>query len=315
MSKEFKVGLFTFVSGIILYFGINFLKGVDFFSPSSKYYAVYNRIDGLNISNPVIINGYSVGRVNNIKILQKRNNKILVELMVHNDVILGKGTKATLVNSDIMGSKAIVLSTGDIAHPLESGDTLSADIDKGLEAILERAKPLTDNIGVTISRMNEILLEMEGAGLEITETLRTLKKTLVSVDKLVIDTNEGVKVTLNNTNTLLTNVNDKVSKLDPLLANANGILDNVNKLEIEKTVNELNGTLTEINTLVAGLNAGEGSLGKMMKDDSLYTLLNRTLTDLDILLVNFNNNPKHFLGPLGKSSKKIQKDRAKQSTN
>ena len=311
MSKEFKVGLFTVISGAILYFGFNFLKGVDFFSSSNKYYAIYRNVDGLNVSNPVIINGFSVGRVNNIRILQRRNNHILVELSVKDDVILGEGTTATLMNSDFLGSKAILLTIGDINKPLNNGDTLKGDIDKGLEAILERAQPLTDDIGVTISRLNEILLGMEGAGEEIKETLQTLKITLKSVNGLVYTTNAKLSSTFDTTNKLLVNLDDKVTKLDPLLTNANGTLDKVNKLEIEKTIQELNGSLTSFNALVSGINAGEGSMGKIMKDDSLYRNLNQALVDLDILLVNFNNHPKHFLGPLGKSRKKIEKDRKK----
>ena len=80
MSKEFKVGLLTIISGTILYLGFNFLKGKDFFSKTNKYYTIYANIDGLNVSNPVIVNGFSVGRVSAIRIMQELDNKVLVEL-------------------------------------------------------------------------------------------------------------------------------------------------------------------------------------------------------------------------------------------
>ncbi|WP_162555615.1 MlaD family protein [Reichenbachiella versicolor] len=313
MSKEFKVGLFTVISGAILFFGFNFLKGKDFLDPSNKYYAIYDHIDGLNVSNPVIINGFSVGRVNNIRILQNQNNKILVEISVKDDVVLGKSTKAHLRNSDFMGSKEILLEIGDITQPLENGDTLDSEIDKGLAAVIERAQPLTDDIGVTISRLNEILLGMEGAGEEIVETLQTLKTTLKNANSMIYSTNKGMTKTLNSTNILLANINDKVNKLDPILTNADSTLQKVNTLDLEKSFNELNNSLGEISVLMAGINAGEGTMGKLMKDDSLYNSLNQAMIDLDILLVNFNSNPKHFLAPLGKSSRKIEKDRAKQA--
>ncbi|MEP4093814.1 MlaD family protein, partial [Reichenbachiella sp.] len=86
MSKEVKVGLFAIISGAILYLGFNYLKGKVFFSPTNKYYVLYQNIDGLNVSNPVIVNGYAVGRVSTIGILQERDNQIIVELDVDENV-------------------------------------------------------------------------------------------------------------------------------------------------------------------------------------------------------------------------------------
>ena len=312
MSKEFKVGLFAIISGAILYFGFNYLKGIDFFSTSQKFYALYNNIDGLNVSNPVIVNGFAVGRVSEIKILQNKKNKVLVELDVNGDLIIGEGTSATLMNSDFLGSKAILLEIGDVDKPLENGDTLKSAVDKGLAAILERAQPLTDDIGVTISRLNEILLGMEGAGEEIKGTLQALKKTTENANLLIYESRSKMDKTMGNVNKLLINVNSKVNDIKPLIANANATLDKVNTLELDSAVNSLNTTLSEMNTLLADLNAGEGSMGKILKEDTLYMNLNQMLLDLDKLLIHFDENPKHFMGPLGKSKKKIEKDRAKE---
>ena len=94
ISKELKVGILAIVSMVILYMGFNFLKGIDFFSRSSVFYAVYDNIDGLTVSNPVIINGFTVGRVNGIRILHEKSNRILVELNVDSDIKVSKGTEA-----------------------------------------------------------------------------------------------------------------------------------------------------------------------------------------------------------------------------
>ena len=314
MSKEFKVGLFAIISGAIFYFGFNYLKGIDFFSTSNKYYALYNNIDGLNVSNPVIVNGYAVGKVSEIKILQNRGNKVLVELDVKGDLVIGEGTSATLYNSDFLGSKAILLEIGDVNKPLENGDTIKSDVDKGLAAILERAQPLTDDIGVTISRMNEILLGMEGAGEEIKGTLQALKVTTENANTLITLSKRNMATTFANINELLVNINGKVSSIEPLIANANKTLETVNELELDSAVNSLNASLNEMNTLLADLNAGEGSMGKILKEDTLYMNLNQMILDLDKLLIHFDENPNHFLGPLGKSKKKIEKDRAKEAS-
>ena len=99
MSKEFKVGLIALVTGALLYYGFNYLKGVDFFSPTNKYYVIYETVDGLNRSNPVIINGLTVGRVSRIRLLQNGENLIMVELDIDETIILGDSTVASLTNT------------------------------------------------------------------------------------------------------------------------------------------------------------------------------------------------------------------------
>ncbi|WP_422359329.1 MlaD family protein [Reichenbachiella sp.] len=311
MSKEVKVGLFAIISSAILYLGFNYLKGKDFFSPTNKYYVLYKNIDGLNVSNPVIVNGYAVGRVSSIGILQERDNKIIVELDVDENVVLGDSTVAQLTNSDFLGSKAILLQIGDLSKPLESGDTLRSDIDKGLAALFESAEPITSNLTVTIRRINEILLGMEGAGEDIKAVLQSLNTTLKGVNLFVRQNNQNLKQTLTGVNTLLANVNTKVDMLEPILLNADSTISMVNDLPLDSTLNSLNGTLAELTLLLDDINAGNGTVGKILKEDSLYNNLNKTIQDLDQLLIHFDQNPKHFLGPLGKSRKKIEKDRAK----
>ncbi|MEP2023092.1 MAG: MlaD family protein [Reichenbachiella sp.] len=314
MSKEFKVGLFAIISGAILYLGFNYLKGKDFFSPTNKYYVLYKNIDGLNVSNPVIINGYAVGRVSSIGILQQKNNRIIVELDVDERVVLGDSTVAQLTNSDFLGSKAILLQIGDLSRPLKSGDTLKSDIDKGLAALFESAEPITSNLTVTIRRINEILLGMEGAGEDIKDVLKSLNTTLKGVNQFVRQNNANLKVTMTGVNTLLANVNDKVDMLEPVLANADSTLNMVQHLPIDSAINALNGTLAELTLIMEDINAGKGTVGKILKEDSLYNNLNQTILDLDQLLIHFDENPKHFMAPLGKSKKKIEKARAKAAT-
>ncbi|MEQ8535052.1 MAG: MlaD family protein [Imperialibacter sp.] len=175
-SKEFKVGLFTIVSGALLYYGFNFLKGTDFFSNTSKYYALYETIDGLKVANSVIVNGYSVGRISRIRILQDRDNQVLVEMTIDEDIILTDSTRAKLYNVDFLGSKAIELSIDDVGMPIEDGDTLISEIDKGITDFLkESAAPVADNLGITIRRINEILLGLQGSGEKINSTIGELQ--------------------------------------------------------------------------------------------------------------------------------------------
>ncbi len=103
MSKEFKVGLLTIISCFILYFGFNFLKGKNVFTSKQHYYVIYDNVGGLQNSNPVMVNGLTVGRVQGITILQDNGNKMLVEIEVNPQVKVGESSKAVLKDAGVIG--------------------------------------------------------------------------------------------------------------------------------------------------------------------------------------------------------------------
>ena len=313
MSKEVKVGLIGVIGLVFFYLGSNFLKGIDFFSPVSRYYAVYENVDGLIVANPIIVNGYSVGRVSDIRILQDRDNKILVSMDIDKDLIIGINSKATLSSNDFLGSKAIVLSIGDINSPINEGDTIMSEIAGGLSELLEKATPITDNLGVTISRLNDILASLRGSGDMITTTLDNLNNVLTNTNDLIDDNEETITTTLENLNSLTDDLSKKLSDIDPIIKGANDMISNLNMVDFENTFNQIDILLTSMNGVFDDIESGEGgTLSLLLSDDSLYNNLNKTAFDLDKLLQHINENPKHFFAPLGKSRKKIERDLRKQ---
>ena len=313
MSKEVKVGLIGVIGLVFFYLGSNFLKGIDFFSPVSRYYAVYENVDGLIVANPIIVNGYSVGRVSDIRILQDRDNKILVSMDIDKDLIIGINSKATLSSNDFLGSKAIVLSIGDINSPINEGDTIMSEIAGGLSELLEKATPITDNLGVTISRLNDILASLRGSGDMITTTLDNLNNVLTNTNDLIDNNEETITTTLENLNSLTDALSKKLSDIDPIIKGANDMISNLNMVDFENTFNQIDILLTSMNGVFDDIESGEGgTLSLLLYDDSLYNNLNKTAFDLDKLLQHINENPKHFFAPLGKSRKKIERDLRKQ---
>ena len=314
MSKEVKVGLIGVIGLVFFYLGSNFLKGIDFFSPVSRYYAVYENVDGLIVANPIIVNGYSVGRVSDIRILQNRDNKILVSMDIDKDLIIGINSKATLSSNDFLGSKAIVLSIGDINSPINEGDTIMSEIAGGLSELLEKATPITDNLGVTISRLNDILASLRGSGDMITKTLDNLNNVLTNTNDLIDNNEETITTTLENLNSLTDDLSKKLSDIDPIIKGANDMISNLNMVDFENTFNQIDILLTSMNGVFDDIESGEGgTLSLLLSDDSLYNNLNKTAFDLDKLLQHINENPKHLFAPLGKSRKKIERDLRKQA--
>ena len=313
MNKEIKVGLIGIIGLVLFYLGSNFLKGIDFFSPINRYYALYENVDGLIVANPVIVNGYSVGRVSEIRILQERENKILVSMDIDKDLIIGRSSKATLSSNDFLGSKAIVLSIGDINSPISEGDTIMSEIAGGLSELLEKATPITDNLGVTISRLNDILASLRGSGDMITTTLDNLNNVLTNTNNLIDSNEETISSTLENLNNLTDDLSDKLNDIDPIIKGANDMISNLSSVDFENTFNQIDILLSSANGIFDDIESGDGgTLSLLLSDDSLYNNLNKTAFDLDKLLQHINENPKHFFAPLGKSRKKIERDLRKQ---
>tara|TARA_B100002051_G_scaffold257420_1_gene274808 strand:- start:433 stop:1383 length:951 start_codon:yes stop_codon:yes gene_type:complete len=313
MNKEVKVGIIGVIGLVFFYLGSNFLKGIDFFSPINRYYALYENVDGLIVANPIIVNGFTVGRVSDIKILQNRENKILVSMDIDEGLVIGSNSKATLSSNDFLGSKAIVLTIGDITNPIDEGDTINSEIAGGLSELLEKATPITDNLGVTISRLNDILSSLRGSGDMITNTLGNLNDVLTNTNDLIDNNEETLTNTLSNLNNLTEDLSQKLKDIDPIIEGANNMISNFNKVDFESTFNQIDILLSSVNGVFDNLESGEGgTLSLLLSDDSLYNNLNKTAFDLDKLLKHINENPKHFFAPLGKSRKKIERDLRKQ---
>ena len=307
------MGIMGIVSLGLLYFGFYYLKGVDFFSRSTTYYALYDKIEGLTNSNPVIINGLSVGRVGDIRILQNQGNKILVEFSVGSEIRLGRGTVCKLVNLDFLGSKAIELLLVD--QPTEfhvSRDTLISSIDPGLaEFLKENALPVADNLGSTITRINVILEEVIRNGEKFTSILNSFRGIAETLDRELPGLSANLNQTLEGLTKNSQDLSDLSSGLQPLISKADQFADTLNTLELRLMVEQLNLTLENLNANLALMKEGQGTVGKLMHDDSLYVYLSATARDLDRLLVDFRERPGRYVqfSVFGKKDKSDKKEK------
>lgn len=307
-NKELLVGVFSVVVLTLLYFGFNFLKGIDFFSSTKNYYAKYDNVLQLTVSNPVLVNGFAVGRVSSIKLLPSHKNPVLVELEIDSDVKLGKGAKATL-STDLLGSKTILLDLGDQSKPINDQDTIQAEIAKGmLDMISETADPVVDNLQSTLRKMNGLMDKLTGGMDELTGLFKKLQETPGKVNNTI--DKAGVKMDELTTSfkSITEKINTTLTELDPTLKNFKVVSDSLKQIELNKTLQKTQETLASLTEVMAKLKKGDNTASKLMTDDELYVNLNKMLKSIDSLANHFNTHPKHFLSPLGKSSKKIARD-------
>ncbi|HPI80052.1 MAG: MlaD family protein [Cyclobacteriaceae bacterium] len=311
MNKEVKVGLFVTIALALLYFGFNYLKGIDFLSSTNKFYAIYDNVDQLAVSNPVLVNGYAVGRVSNIRIVQGKENKVLVELEIDSDIIVGDSATAIL-NSDFLGSKSILLNIGNKLKPLNPGDTILAEAARGIfDVFTETAEPVANNVQTTLRKLNTVLDNLASNSARLDTLFMKLTYTPGLVNRALITTDDKMKELSASFKLTSDNLSIALRDLRPVIGNFKAFSDTLKQMELNKTVAKTQQTLDNLNRALSKLNNDDNTVSKLLKDDSLYLNLNRLLLNLDTLAIHFDNNPKHFLAPLGKSKKRIERDRRK----
>ncbi|MBA4054249.1 MAG: MCE family protein [Marivirga sp.] len=307
LSKEFKVGLFMVVTITLLYFGFNFLKGIDFFSTSNKYYVVYKNVDKLTESNQVFLNGYAVGRVSNIQIEQLKN-RVVVELDINSDIILTDSSIAML-NGELLGGRFIQLDVTPGGNRLKNKDTLRSEVAKG---VMDFAEPVAAQLQTTMRNLNLVLVSLASNSKQLDTMFSGLQSTPGLLNRTLSTANSNIGELGTTFKSVAGNLNASLDELKPTLSNFKTLSDSLKMIQLNGTLNKAQKSLTSLNETLARLNSGDNTASKLMTEDSLYVNLNRLLFSVDSLAKHFNKNPKHFLSPLGKSQKKIERDLKKQ---
>jgi len=311
-SKEFKVGLFSAITLVLLYYGFDFLKGRDFFEKTNKYYAIYDNVDELTKSSQVLVNGFAVGRVSNIRILQEKQNKVLVELEIDSDIQLGDSTRAIL-NSDFLGTKSILLDIGRITIPAQPRDTIRAELAKGVfDQLTETAEPVADNLQTTIRKLNAVLDNLANNSQELDSLFRNFQRTPVLLNNALVTSNEKIGEVSASLKVTTESLDQALAELKPTLRNLRVFSDSLKRIQLNKTMLKTQKAIEDFSAIVAKLSAGDNTASKLLTEDSLYVNLNKLLISVDSLARHFDSAPRDFLKPLGKSQKKLEKERGKQ---
>jgi len=296
LTKEAKIGLLAVIALTILYFGFNYLKGADVFSRSNKFYAVYDNIDGLTTSNSVVINGLAVGRVERIELLQDQANKLLVTIDVRKDIVVRRGTKAVLADAGLLGGKQIVLAVSTTGDVLEKGDTLLTAKDGGVTAQLQQQlPPVLKSADSLMMNLNRVVKQLDQTGAVLNQTLASAQVATGSLTQTIGENRQSLRSLLANLNRLSANVVETERQLKPILAKANTFTDSLNALQLGRTLAVANQTVAQLQQMLAAVNRGEGTLGKLKSDEKLYANLNNTAASLDRLLTDLREHPKRYV--------------------
>lgn len=287
LTKEIKIALVAIVGILVMYFGINFLKGMNLFSTNNTYFITFDDIQGLGASTPIYADGYKVGTVDGLEYDYKENGPIKVKVDIIKDLRIPQGSKAEIVK-DLMGNLQVnLLLANNPRERVEPGGIIPGAVNGGmmdkaasLVPVVEKMLPKLDSI---LTSVNALLADPAlAASLHNVETITS---------NLTVSTRE--------LNTLMAGLNKQVPGM---IGKANGVLDNTNRLtanlaslDVQGTLNKVNQTLESAHQFTEKLNSNQGSLGLLMNDTKLYDNLTSTMSHADSLVIDLKAHPKRYV--------------------
>ncbi|KHJ38392.1 virulence factor Mce family protein [Pedobacter glucosidilyticus] len=302
ISNETKVGILAAFAIAIFIIGYNFLKGNDIFSSENEFYAKYDKVEGLAISKPVLVNGYQIGRVSDLTLLE--NGQILAQFKIDPKYAIPKNTIARLESTDLLGSKAVVFDLGSSMTYALDGDTLNANVQQN---ILEQVEPVQKKAQMLISRMDSILTSVNQilnptfqeninrSFNSIARTLETLESTSKTVDGMVGVQSKRIDNILANAESISANLKNNNQQITNIITNFNTMSDQLAKANFKQTLDNADKAVADLQAVMNKVNSGKGSAGLLLNDEQLYNNLNNAAQNLDKLMLDLRANPKRYV--------------------
>jgi phospholipid/cholesterol/gamma-HCH transport system substrate-binding protein len=294
LTKEIKAALFVLLGVFLFLIGFNFLNGTSLFKSEKNLYAIYDQVEGLQSGTTVTVNGLSVGKVSSIDFLPN-SNRILVKFTVRNDLNFSKNSIAEIYESGLIGGKSIaIIPVLDRNRMLVSGDTLVSRTKPGLTDVVgseiaplqKKLEQILINVDTLVSSLNTVLDDKAQQGLnkalsEVSVTVSNLNSISNSLSKILVSQESNINQTINN--------------FSEASANINQISDSLSKTDLKALVSEIENTATTLNSIFKSIDSGEGTLGKLMKDDGLYNNLEASTKEVKLLIKDLKEHPKRYV--------------------
>ena len=293
-SKEIKAVLII-LSGIFLFLlGYNFLNSTSLFKKENTLFALYENVEGLQVGTKVTVNGLSVGKVAKIDFLSG-TNKILVSFTIRNDVVFSKNSVAELYEAGLIGGKSIAI------HPVydnylkfKSGDTLKSSVKPGLtDVVNQQIAPLQQKLEKVLSNADSLfsgvnnVLNTRGKN-NLSTTLENLSSAVKNSDEFISRLNSISK----NQNK---NINRTIENLSMITESLNKISDSLSKSSLKQTIYNFEKLSSNFNQVLKEIQNGNGTINKLIYQDSLYQNLKNSSKAIEILLKDLKSNPKRYV--------------------
>ncbi|MCO4293725.1 MlaD family protein [Solitalea sp. MAHUQ-68] len=298
IANETKIGILTALAITCLILGYNYLRGNDVFSSTRKFYVIYDRVDGLTISRPVLVNGFQIGRVARLDL--QPDHKIKARLDISSDLEIPKNSIAEIQSPDLLSGKAIVLKLGNSSEMATEGFVFSSSIEA---SIMESLNPLKDKAASALVRLDSVLTGVNNIlspafQSSVQSSFKSVEATMKNIENTSTKfgtSADRLNAIMANVESITQNLEDNNDKINSALANIDNITDQVAKGNLQETLLNTSKTMAAVNAVMTKIQKGEGSIGLLLNDDQLYNNLTKTSADLDKLMVDFRLNPKRYV--------------------
>lgn len=301
ISHEVKVGAVALITIIAFILMFEFLKGTALFTSTDTYHIVYDNIAGLTESNPVEINGYQAGVVQDVKLINDGSGRILVSLSVDRHFNIPRDTKAEITTATLIAGMKIILRMGESNEMCHNHDTISGYVATSIiDRLSETVSPLEDNITSIITRLDSVVSainsvftpDMTG---DIRSTMANVNDVTAGLKEISDSRKDELMAAISEIQAFTAMLSANNATLDSTLKNIGEISEAVAQADLGTSLASLRSSLTGLDTIVTGISRGEGSAGKLVTNDSLYTNLSNSLRSLDLLLRDMKENPKKYV--------------------
>ena len=307
-QREIRIGIVFIIATLVLIWGLMYLKGLEIFTPSRMFYAVYDNVDGLVVSNPVTLNGLQIGQVNVLQFDQHHNGKIICELYIKGDYPFPKNSIARIRSSSLLGSKEVAIVLGKSSAIAKSGDTLQTEIEASLGAevnkqlipLKRKAENLISSIDSVVVIVQLVLNRNTRENLvqaidHVKDALANIAHATFDLDTLVSTQRKNIAGIIGNVESISKNLKQNNEKITHIINNLSDISDSLAKAKIPATIMQVNLAVKSLNTTLEKINKGEGSLGLLVNDQKLYIDVENAARNLNLLIEDLKANPKKYL--------------------
>ncbi len=308
ISNEVKAGVIILIAIGLFIWGYQFLKGKDLFVKADTYCAIYERVDGLQVSAPVYINGLKIGSVANIRFVSDTSRLILIELKINKPNIIQDSSIAEIFSSDLMGTRAIRINLSNSNKFYHPGDTLISSIEADLKAqVNAQVLPLKTKAEGLIKSIDSLVIVVQtifnkqtryniSRSIEsIRSTIESLERSSITLDTLVQSERYALTRIIANIESITENLRNNNEMITNVIKNISAFSDSLQQANIKQTIINANLALVEATDIMDKINRGEGTIGMLIHNEKLYNNLENSSRNLDLLLRDLRENPKRYV--------------------
>jgi phospholipid/cholesterol/gamma-HCH transport system substrate-binding protein len=308
VSKYIKLGLLMAFSITALVWGLSYLKGHDFFKPVNYYYTRYPKVDGLQESSHVTVNGYRIGSVRQIIFADDKSGDLIVTFMIDNDFKIPKNSAARIVSSDIMGTRAVKLMYSNSSDFYLPGDTIPGEIESDLKEqvslqvlpLKKKAEELLSTLDSAITVLTVVFNEDARKNLSesfenINQTILNLEKTSAVISELMTQKKSSISNLIDNMEGITGNLKNNSVRFDNVIKNLSSLSDTLASLPISPMITDMTKAVNSLQSLLSKINSDQSTVGLLFNDDELYYNITGLTSNLERLMTDIRNNPKRYL--------------------